>query len=397
MSDNKYEFDNLNDEFIDSDLEDLRKKYAAYNDSDNTNTFDDDEIAQVLDEVKNMEDIYSSSENEPDYEEKEIEITDKYNDDIIKAPESIDDSVSIDEELEIVDDEKENGTEFTTDTSEVYSNKLSWANDNGASSDIATEDKYESTAENYIADKADEDKNDISWALNEAAAAPEDSKDTKEAFEEETAQDLQVLSSEDSADDFEISGSNDDSISNTTDDTDITMEENNENIENNESISQSPISMDMNTEDNFDNFINVNSVSPDPSGFGNDDIQQHKQDDYFNDFHEEIKNQEVIMPEPKKKKEKKHGKFFSKYKMPIILSSIAAVIAIWFTIFMIDNTLASKGLTPYFSFQTEEFEDGSLTYTGAFYKIEFHVETDDSGSAYFVKATRPWFFNGPND
>lgn len=93
---------------------------------------------------------------------------------------------------------------------------------------------------------------------------------------------------------------------------------------------------------------------------------------------------------PKKKKSKKKNK--SSKVLTIILAVLILVI-IWGALFGIDFVLASSMQKPFFCVKTEEYENGSADYTGAFYKLQYHIE--DNGETVIV--CLPWFMKGPND
>lgn len=95
---------------------------------------------------------------------------------------------------------------------------------------------------------------------------------------------------------------------------------------------------------------------------------------------------------PKQKKAKKEpGK--NTRKILNIAIAIAVPIVLWIGVFVTDIVLVSNWYTPFFCTQTETYQDGSKTYVGAFYKMQFHV--DENGEV--GRECLPWFVDGPND
>lgn len=79
--------------------------------------------------------------------------------------------------------------------------------------------------------------------------------------------------------------------------------------------------------------------------------------------------------------------------LQIVLIVVAALITLWTLVFTVDHTLAAQGLTPVFSFQTEEYADGSVSYVGAGYKVQFMFDANGSLTQDCV----PFWKDGPND
>jgi hypothetical protein len=79
--------------------------------------------------------------------------------------------------------------------------------------------------------------------------------------------------------------------------------------------------------------------------------------------------------------------------LQITLISVMAVITAWFIVFTVDHTLAAQGLTPMFSFQTQSYEDGSQSFKGAGYKIQFQFDANGKLTQKCV----PFWKDGPND
>ncbi|MCQ2479167.1 MAG: hypothetical protein MJ120_00905 [Clostridia bacterium] len=121
---------------------------------------------------------------------------------------------------------------------------------------------------------------------------------------------------------------------------------------------------------------------PENDNYVNDDV--HSPADYDEaEEYEEVKK-------PKKKKGKKKNK--SQKVLTTILAILIFVI-IWGAFFGIDFVLASSMQKPFFCVKTAEYENGSVDYTGLFYKFQYHVE--DNGENLTV--CLPWLMKGPND
>ena len=103
-------------------------------------------------------------------------------------------------------------------------------------------------------------------------------------------------------------------------------------------------------------------------------------------------------PKPKKVKKPKVQKPQKNKKVKFnvwqwILLVVCSLITLWFVIFTVDYTLASTGNSPLFCVETQSFEDGSRSYAGAGYKVQFFFEPD--GTLY--KNVMPFWKEGPND
>lgn len=79
--------------------------------------------------------------------------------------------------------------------------------------------------------------------------------------------------------------------------------------------------------------------------------------------------------------------------LQITIISVVAVITAWFIVFTVDHMLSAQGLTPVFSFKTEEYADGSMNYMGAGYKIQFQFDSKGNLTQKCV----PFWKDGPND
>lgn len=99
--------------------------------------------------------------------------------------------------------------------------------------------------------------------------------------------------------------------------------------------------------------------------------------------------------EPKEPKEKKAKKPANPKRKKLILNiviSVALAVALWACLFVTDILLVSNWSAPVFCAESETYEDGSKTYTGAFYQIQISVNDDGSVS----RVSLPWFVKGPN-
>ena len=99
--------------------------------------------------------------------------------------------------------------------------------------------------------------------------------------------------------------------------------------------------------------------------------------------------------EPKEPKEKKAKKPANPKRKKLILNiviSVALAVALWACLFVTDILLVSNWSAPVFCAESETYEDGSKTYTGAFYQIQISVNEDGSVS----RVSLPWFAKGPN-
>lgn len=77
----------------------------------------------------------------------------------------------------------------------------------------------------------------------------------------------------------------------------------------------------------------------------------------------------------------------------IALIAVLGVITLWLVIFTTDHTLAANGLSPLFSKMTQEYEDGSQSFVGLGYKIQFQF--DNKGD--LTQKCVPIWEKGPND
>ncbi|MBP9988462.1 MAG: hypothetical protein KBT46_03095 [Ruminococcus sp.] len=107
---------------------------------------------------------------------------------------------------------------------------------------------------------------------------------------------------------------------------------------------------------------------------------------------------EEEIPKPKKEKKPKKKKVKNKNNSKlcgwqIAIIAVLGVITLWIAIFTVDHTLAANGLSPFFSKMTQEYEDGSQSYKGLGYKIQFKFDSNGNLTQKCV----PFWQTGPND
>lgn len=118
-------------------------------------------------------------------------------------------------------------------------------------------------------------------------------------------------------------------------------------------------------------------------------VTEIDEDDFIDDDEEE--KPKKAKKAKKSKKEKKGKVKFTALQWVILV--VCSIITLWVVIFTVDYTLASTGNSPLFSVETQSFEDGSKSYAGAGYKIQFFFE--NNGTLY--KNVMPFWKDGPND
>lgn len=92
----------------------------------------------------------------------------------------------------------------------------------------------------------------------------------------------------------------------------------------------------------------------------------------------------------KQKKPKEKIKFNA---LQIVIMSIVGIALLWCIAFTVDHTLASQGLSPIFSWETQKYEDGSVSYKGLGYKVQFRFDSNGDLTQKCV----PFWKAGPND
>lgn len=105
------------------------------------------------------------------------------------------------------------------------------------------------------------------------------------------------------------------------------------------------------------------------------------------------KKQKATSPESKKTAGQKMSS--KKKKIITIVIAVAVPVIIWLGMFLTDIILVKNWYTPFFSVEAKTYSDGSSTYVGAFYKIQFHV--NENNTEEIERECLPWFVNGPND
>ena len=127
----------------------------------------------------------------------------------------------------------------------------------------------------------------------------------------------------------------------------------------------------------------------------------NKEDDFSDSKPSKIKIKKEKAPKaPKKAKTEREntpGKNSNNKKRKIItvVIAVAVPVIIWLGMFLTDIILVKNWYTPFFSVEAKTYSDGSSTYVGAFYKIQFHVNKDNTEE--IDRECLPWFVNGPND
>lgn len=77
----------------------------------------------------------------------------------------------------------------------------------------------------------------------------------------------------------------------------------------------------------------------------------------------------------------------------IVIMAIVGLIALWSVFFTVDHTLAAQGISPIFCVETAQYKDGSVSYTGAGYKVQLTFDSKGNISQKVV----PIWKQGPND
>ena len=79
--------------------------------------------------------------------------------------------------------------------------------------------------------------------------------------------------------------------------------------------------------------------------------------------------------------------------LQIVLMCVVGVALLWCIVFTTDHTIAAQGYSPVFCVQTQSYEDGSASFKGLGYKIQFRF--DSSGN--LTQKCVPAWKDGPND
>lgn len=113
-------------------------------------------------------------------------------------------------------------------------------------------------------------------------------------------------------------------------------------------------------------------------------MQKYADAEVAETYEEPVKEKNSKNKKKNKKKKKTH-----KLRNTLLIIFIFAVI--WGALFGIDYVRASNLQEPFFCIKTDEYENGSKDFMGAFYKFQFHVE-DDRMEVIVL----PWFQEGVN-
>lgn len=111
------------------------------------------------------------------------------------------------------------------------------------------------------------------------------------------------------------------------------------------------------------------------------------------DFSASVVSTASTVQEPAAAKVKKPKEKIKLNKLQITIIAIVGVIALWFAMFTVDNTLAANGVSPIFSLEVKSYEDGSANYVGLGYKIQFSFDDND----LVTYECLPFWKAGPND
>ena len=95
----------------------------------------------------------------------------------------------------------------------------------------------------------------------------------------------------------------------------------------------------------------------------------------------------------KKAKVKKPKEPLKLKPIQIVIMAIAGLITLWVVMFTIDHTLAANGISPVFSRETETYADGSASYKGLGYKVQFKFDANGN----LTQMVCPFWKDGPND
>ena len=125
----------------------------------------------------------------------------------------------------------------------------------------------------------------------------------------------------------------------------------------------------------------------------------NKEDDFSDSKPSKIKKEKAPKAPKKSKTEKENisgkNQKSKKRKIITVVIAVAVPVIIWLGMFLTDIILVKNWYTPFFSVEAKTYSDGSSTYVGAFYKIQFHVNEDNTEE--IDRECLPWFVNGPND
>ncbi len=97
--------------------------------------------------------------------------------------------------------------------------------------------------------------------------------------------------------------------------------------------------------------------------------------------------QETPAPAPKKDKSKQIK------ALQIAIICVVSIVTLWLAMFTVDHTLAANGLAPLFCKLTAEYEDGSASYKGIGYKVQFKFDANGNLTQSVILGNK----TGPND
>ncbi len=97
--------------------------------------------------------------------------------------------------------------------------------------------------------------------------------------------------------------------------------------------------------------------------------------------------------EEKPRRQKKHKEKIKFNALQIVLMSVVGVLLLWCIVFTADHTIAAQGYSPIFCVQTQTYEDGSASFKGLGYKIQFRFDANGNLTQKCVPAWK----DGPND
>lgn len=110
----------------------------------------------------------------------------------------------------------------------------------------------------------------------------------------------------------------------------------------------------------------------------------------------ELSDSVDLYEEPVTRNKKKQKKAKQKVKLgvgQIILICVFGLALLWCVFFTTDHTLASFGRTPIFCREVQTYEDGSVSFKGLGYKVQFSFDSNNNLTQKCV----PFWEDGPND
>lgn len=357
MSDNKLNSLGFDEDDFLSNLEFLKAKYSAYDDGDSKEEPEDEKDANNTPAKETVTDIFTYDRGN-DGEDLPILGEDSDGDDIYS------------EHSFTFDGEKENSDKIKSYENDLYDETVilddgdvfSYEKDEKASAipEITDDDSpawYLSGSVDYREEPVSEEPK----AQEEAPA---------EALYEESEEKIEDIYSEPTEEDVSVQEDGADEFSDLDDDNDIKV-------------------------------IKQGKKSAFVSALLDAASKANKEYDFSDSKPSKIKIKKEKAPKaPKKAKAEREntpGKNSNNKKRKIItvVIAVAVPVIIWLGMFLTDIILVKNWYTPFFSVEAKTYSDGSSTYVGAFYKIQFHVNEDNTEE--IDRECLPWFVNGPND